>query len=254
MSTDPLGNPELLGVMRAAAEGRAPGGAAAVGAMLLDATLLVPGVRNPADGEVWPAGIKRADDRWDFVCFTDRRAAAAWGPDVELWTGVIGSELVDFVLESGGVRLVINPAGPYGGALDRAELERLAARPRRRDFSALRPLSREPDDRLRQRIQAAVEETDDLAAVYALETSDEHQPPHPVFGLVLSDDADAAPVVAALGRTLAGIPLPGSPVDFVPLTRDEVARIAAIATPIAGVPPGMPSDPNSRSAGDGDAS
>ena len=244
MSADPLGNPELLGVMRAAAEGGAPGGAAAVGAMLLEATLLAPGVRNPEDGEVWPAGIRRADGHWDFVCFTDRQAATAWGPDVELWTGVIGAEFVDFVLESGGSRLVINPAGPYGGALDRAELERLAARPRKRDFSVLRPLSREPDDRLRHRLQAAVEETDDLAAVYALETGDEQQPPHPVFGLVLSDDADPGAVVAALGRALAGVPLPGSPVDFVPLTRDEIARIAGIATPIAGEPPDMPSARN----------
>ncbi|MDP8942717.1 MAG: enhanced serine sensitivity protein SseB [Actinomycetota bacterium] len=232
MTTEALANPELLAVMRAATEDGTRAGMEAVGNALLDATLLTPGIRDD-DGEVWPAGLRQPDGRLEFVCFTDLDAARAWDAEEELWVGVIGSEFIDYVLESSGSRLIVNPAGPFGGALERGDLDRLAIRPRGRDLGALRAPSTPPDAPLRERLGDLVGEVPGLRAVFALEAATVGGAPHPVLGLDLDEGADAGAVAEAVASAIRGLVPAGRPIDLLWLSEADRVTAERLGPPLA---------------------
>lgn len=233
VTVDPLSNPELLETMRNATERGTSDGSAAVGSTLLAATVLAPGLQSGEDGEVWPAGLARPDQSWDFVCFTDLDAARAWSPDQEPWVGAIGSELIDYVLANDGARLLVNPAGPYAGALSRDQLRQLAAHPRERDVGALSVLSEPLDKRLEARLASLVSEISGLRAVYLLEGVSTGARSHPVVGLALDDQADPDEVVAAIGHAIRPLLPAGRPLDVMPLSERTRAEVERLGPPLA---------------------
>ena len=232
MSSEALSNPELLAVMRAAAEDGTAAGIQAVGNALLDATVLAPGIRGE-DREPWPAGLRQPDGRFEFICFTDLEAARAWDAEEELWVGVVGDEFIDYVLESRGSRLTVNPAGPFGGALERGDLERLALRPRKRDLGPLQAPSTPLEAPVRERLDGLVRGAHGLRAVYSLEAATPGGTPHPVLGLDLDEDADPSAMAEAVASAIRDLVPAGRPIDLLWLSEADRARAERLGGPVA---------------------
>jgi len=225
-------NASLLETMKRAAAEDDPRRAAAVGEALLDATLVVPALRDD-NGAARPAAFRRDDGNWDFLCFTDGQAAGAWNADHPVWMEIPGRELVDYALAAGGQRLLTNPTGPLAGMMDREELARLSRRSRRPDFDALRAPRHPLDPGIAMKLATVTNQVSGLEAVYPLEAETGPAKRHLVLGIVIDEGADPDVVASEAFEGLRQCLPSDQPTDILLLSEEQRRQAAELVEPLS---------------------
>jgi len=90
-----------------------------------DSALIVPIL----DGDEEPPRVRAVsteEGRVVILAFTDSEALGAWAKEPVRWGSMRGRDLAPFAAENGVDSVVLNPAGPFGGELNAAELRTLA--------------------------------------------------------------------------------------------------------------------------------
>ena len=62
-----------------------------------------------------------------LLAFTDEGALARWAAPGTPWASMRMSDLAQEALEQSAASVVVNPAGPYGGEVERRDLEQMAS-------------------------------------------------------------------------------------------------------------------------------
>jgi hypothetical protein len=217
-------NEPLLDVLRDAQDGLDRGSDAE--RRLLDAlahaTLLVPVARDAESGRTGLSAGADADGATLLYAFTDEDALRAWFGTADVETEAVpGHRLAALAAPTGATALVVNPAGPYGGRLERDRVELVAERG---------ALLERPDGTLvatgeplgvvapRDPAPALVEALRGAAAAPGVEEAwlvdvVAPGPPRPMVVVVTADDGAIEGVGAAAAAALP----PGAPLDLVPV-------------------------------------
>lgn len=124
-SPQPPSNPKLLAAMRAASQHGDANPRRAIYDAFGDSALIVPIL----DGDEEPPRVRAVsteEGRVVILAFTDSEALGAWAKEPVRWGSMRGRDLAPFAAENGVDSVVLNPAGPFGGELNAAELRTLA--------------------------------------------------------------------------------------------------------------------------------
>jgi hypothetical protein len=124
---DRLLNEELHQAIEAAAADNTPEHRRRVYQLLLDTEYCVPSAGGTGEGEsLTITATENSTGERVLIVFTDPCALNRWAPDRPAFAVLRADRLFELVLENGFVQVQINPAGPAGGQLSRAEVESLA--------------------------------------------------------------------------------------------------------------------------------
>ena len=124
---EPKGAQELLAAMEAAQAGFDTAAERRLLEALTGAELLVPLVEDAASGRTYAARLSGEDGQQALVAFTHPAAAEAFEGGADVQIGLLGAAELAATAIPADTGLVLNPAGPFAGQLDRNALLSLAA-------------------------------------------------------------------------------------------------------------------------------
>jgi hypothetical protein len=227
----------LIEAMRTASESEDPEDRVAVCRALSEAEVFVPLL---AGNELWT--VSGRDGRPVGLAFTDLDAFRNWRSD-GAWGSLLGHDLAAILLEGNAQALIVNVHGPFGGELDRDELDIVASGPDLavadvvdgvarlavEDGSAVElfVVAGFPAD-VRDAVVAAAATISDIEAIYSLRL-DSPRSSHPAIGIRAASEAPAS-AASALAAAL-------QPRLGVDRTLDVVALSPAQLEALAHVPP-----------------
>jgi hypothetical protein len=184
--------------------------------------------------------------------FTDLDALAAWTQGDVAWTALPGVELCALGLERGAAGIVLNPAGPFPGKLDRRELQLVvdsdsleAAGPtgscverlvvRDPEAFTLRLPTRPVPDHVAAGVRRALAGRPEVVAGYLLERQT-RAGVQLVLAVVPAADADWPRLAPELGTTISRALAPDEFIDLIRPEGDLLAFLREHATPLAAAP------------------
>ncbi len=248
-------NGSLLSAIQRAASKPSPRADQAVHQALLASDLIIPTARTV--GDPTPRGqpsadqaltvpmitIRNDDGQIAMLAFTDEEALRAWCSQGCAWKALHGADIFAMALETRVDRVIINPAGPTGGTLDRRQIASLAEsrserNPGDRAFMQAVPADQtlvlclpqnEIDSRLLSHVREALGDRQEIAAGYFFEMTIGQGDPHLGIGVEFACPMSPQAVhetMSSIYSEVKGYLPEGQFFDFLPLVRDEMLNMA----------------------------
>lgn len=248
-------NGALVMAMRRASSRPSPRADQAVHQALLASDLIIPTARTLEDATarsrptseqsltVPMITIRNDDGQIAMLAFTDEEALRAWCSQGCAWKALHGPDVFAMALETRVDRVIINPAGPTGGTLDRCQIASLAEHRSERNpghkahvqtgpadqTPVLRLPQNEIDSRFLSHVREALGDRQEIAAGYFFEMTIGPGDPHlgvgVEFGCPMSPQAVHETMTSIYSEVQGHLP-EGQNFDFLPLVRDEMLNLA----------------------------
>lgn len=185
--------------------------------------------------------VRGRDGRPVGVAFTDLDAFRNWQPE-GAWASLYGHQLASILLDEGAQGMLVNLNGPFGGELDRRELDIVASGSALavrkvadgvahlvvEDGSAVRVhVARDHPGSLRDAAVEAAAETGGIAAIYALRL-DAPGSSHLALGVAVESGVSWPDVARRLSAALQPRLAMGVDVDVVPLSDEQQQLLGSV--------------------------